>query len=153
MPRIRAADPLDASARDLIRRHLTLMWASSPPGSVHAMESKDLADQEARFFLMEMDGRPVGMGAIKAIDPDHAELRSMHVLDEMRGRGLSKHMLEHLLETALRKGFRRVSLETGAQTAFTAARGLYASAGFTPCAPFAGYTEDPNSVFFTKRLG
>jgi putative acetyltransferase len=34
--------------------------------------------------------------------------------------------------------------------AFEPARQLYARAGFTLCAPFAEYIEDPNSVFMTR---
>ncbi len=98
-------------------------------------------------------GRPVAMGAFKRIDAVHAEIKSMHVLAEDRGRGLSKAMLEHLVAEARRDGFHRLSLETGIQPTFTAARALYARAGFVECPPFEGYWDDPNSVFMTRTLG
>ena len=76
----------------------------------------------------------------------------MHVLSEARGRGLSKAMLDHLISAARSDGFRRLSLETGIQSTFIAARGLYLRAGFVDCGPFGDYTLDPNSVYMTKVL-
>jgi hypothetical protein len=49
-------------------------------------------------------------------------------------------------------GFRRLSLETGVQPTFVAARALYARSGFVECGPFEGYGPDPNSVFMTRQL-
>ncbi|MFN3785164.1 MAG: GNAT family N-acetyltransferase, partial [Spirosomataceae bacterium] len=69
-----------------------------------------------------------------------------------RGRGLSRRMLEHLVDAARAEGFTRLSLETGVQPTFVAARALYANAGFAECPPFEGYTDDPNSVFMTRSL-
>lgn len=92
------------------------------------------------------------MGAFKRINADHAEIKSMHVLAEERGRGLSSRMLERLVTEARAAGYRRLSLETGTQPVFVAARKLYERAGFTECRPFASYVEDPNSYFMTREL-
>jgi putative acetyltransferase len=94
----------------------------------------------------------MAMGAIKRIDEAHAEIKSMHVLAEARGRGLSKAMLDHLLAIARADGFRRLSLETGIQSTFVAARALYGKAGFQDCGPFGDYDGDPNSVYMTMAL-
>jgi putative acetyltransferase len=61
-------------------------------------------------------------------------------------------MLRHLVEEAKRRGYRRLSLETGSMGYFEPARKLYESFGFTYCGPFAAYAEDPNSVFMTKVI-
>jgi putative acetyltransferase len=92
------------------------------------------------------------MGAFKRIDATHAEIKSMHVLSETRGRGLSRRMLDHLLAEAQAAGYTRLSLETGSQAMFLPARRLYEKAGFAECPPFEGYELDPNSVFMTKVL-
>jgi putative acetyltransferase len=76
----------------------------------------------------------------------------MHVLAEARGRGLSKLMLDHLVATSRDDGFTRLSLETGIQSTFIAARALYTRAGFAECGPFGDYDGDPNSVYMTKVL-
>jgi putative acetyltransferase len=93
------------------------------------------------------------MGAIKRLtSPDHGEIKSMHVLMEMRGRGLARMLLDHLIAAAREEGLTRLSLETGAQPSFEAARLLYERAGFTYCDPFEGYRPDPNSVFMTLAI-
>ncbi len=144
--------PLTPDLSLLFDRHTADMHADTPPESIHMMDKGALAAPGIRFFVLRDAGQPLAMGAYKRIDDAHAEIKSMHVLTEARGRGLSKSMLEHLLALATQDGFQRLSLETGAQPAFIAARTLYARAGFVECGPFEGYREDPNSVFMTKRL-
>ena len=133
-------------------RHIEAMHADTPPESIHMMPADALAAPGIAFFVMREDGAPVGMGAIKRIAPDHGEIKSMHVLAELRGRGLARVLLDHLIAAARADGFARLSLETGAQPSFGAARALYERAGFAYCPPFEGYVADPNSVFMTRRL-
>jgi putative acetyltransferase len=144
--------PLGSDLALLFERHTADMHADTPPESIHMMDAGELAIPDVRFFVMREDGTPVGMGAFKRIDDRHAEIKSMHVLAEVRGRGLSRRMLDHLTEAARAAGFARLSLETGVQPTFIAARALYAKAGFVDCPPFEGYWDDPNSVFMTKTL-
>ena len=61
-------------------------------------------------------------------------------------------MLAHLVAEARRRGYERLSLETGSMASFRPAQALYEAFGFACCGPFAGYADDPNSVFMTKRL-
>jgi putative acetyltransferase len=144
--------PLTPDLSLLFERHTADMHADTPPESIHMMDKGALADPGIRFFVLRDGVQPLAMGAFKRIDPAHAEIKSMHVLTEARGRGLSKAMLDHLLAEAAKDGFTRLSLETGVQPTFIAARALYARAGFVICGPFEGYRDDPNSVFMTKAL-
>lgn len=144
--------PLTADLSLLFERHTADMHADTPPESIHMMDKGALAAPGIRFFVLRDAGEPLAMGAFKRIDADHAEIKSMHVLTEARGRGLSKAMLDHLVAKARADGFTRLSLETGVQPTFVAARALYARAGFEACPPFEGYSADPNSVFMTKVL-
>lgn len=144
--------PLTPDLSLLFQRHTADMHADTPPESIHMMDKDALAAPGIRFFVLREDGKALAMGAYKRIDATHAEIKSMHVLAEARGRGLSKAMLDHLIAAARADGFRRLSLETGVQPTFTAARALYARAGFHECPPFEGYWDDPNSVFMTKVL-
>ena len=144
--------PLTPDLALLFERHTADMHADTPPESIHMMDKGALAAPGIRFFVLRDGGEPLAMGAYKRIDATHAEIKSMHVLAEARGRGLSKAMLEHLIAAARADGFTRLSLETGVQPTFVAARALYARAGFVECGPFEGYREDPNSVFMTKVL-
>ncbi len=144
--------PLGADLGRLMARHRAAMHAETPPESIHMMEADALAAPGVAFFVMRDGGAPVGMGAIRRIDARHAEIKSMHILAEMRGRGLARAMLDHLLAEARAAGIERLSLETGVEPGFTAARLLYERAGFAVCGPFEGYGQDPNSLFMTMAL-
>lgn len=136
----------------LMARHTADMHADTPPESIHMMDASSLDTPEIHFFVLRDAGVPVGMGALKRIAPDHAEIKSMHVLAEHRGKGHSVRLLDHLTAHARSEGIARLSLETGAQASFAAARGLYLRAGFGFCGPFGTYREDPNSSFMTIAL-
>ena len=152
MPVITRESPLGPDLALLMQRHTADMHADTPPESIHMMDAGQLATPDIAFFVLREAGVPVAMGAFKRIDATHAEIKSMHVLAEARGRGLSRAMLDHLLAEARSAGLTRLSLETGVQPTFVAARALYTKAGFTDCPPFQGYGPDPNSVFLTKEL-
>ncbi|MBK4214845.1 GNAT family N-acetyltransferase [Paracoccus caeni] len=136
----------------LFQRHTADMHADTPPESIHMLPRESLISPVIDFCVLRLGGQPVAMGALKTLSPGHGELKSMHVLAEHRGQGLSRRMLELLIGRARAKGLDRVSLETGVQPTFVAARGLYARAGFMECPPFGDYRADPNSVFMTLEL-
>jgi putative acetyltransferase len=144
--------PLSPDLADLMARHTAAMHADTPPESIHMLDAASLDAPDIAFFVMRLDGRPAGMGAFKRLGGGHAEIKSMHILSDLRGRGLARRMLDHLVTAAQAEGVRRVSLETGAQDSFAAARKLYEGAGFAYCPPFGAYVEDPNSVFMTRLL-
>ena len=149
---IRRDRPTSLQVVPLLQRHLDLMHASSPPESVHALGPAALETPDVAFFTLREAEAVLGMGAIKRIDAGHAEIKSMHVVAEARGRGLARVLLDHLLAEAGRLGYGRLSLETGAEPVFAPARALYARAGFGYCGPFEGYELDPNSVFMTRMI-
>lgn len=144
--------PLSPDLALLMQRHTEDMHADTPPESIHMMDASELAIPAVDFFVLRDAGKPLAMGAFKRIDAAHAEIKSMHVLTEARGRGLSRTMLDHLLAEAKAAGLKRLSLETGVQPTFVAARALYYKAGFEDCPPFEGYTLDPNSLYMTRSL-
>lgn len=146
-------DPCGAALDLLFARHVAAMHADTPPESIHMLPRADLRAPGIAFYVLrDAAGRPRGMGALKRLGPGEGEIKSMHVLTEARGQGLSRRLLEHLLSEAKAAGMSRLSLETGVQPTFVAARALYARAGFTECGPFGDYRPDPNSVFMTRAL-
>ena len=136
----------------LFARHTADMHTDTPPESIHMMDAGDLDSPQVHFFVLREAGAPVAMGAFKIFDGAHAEIKSMHVLAEHRGRGLSRVMLAHLIAAAQAAGVTRLSLETGSQDAFRPARVLYETAGFAACPPFGVYVLDPMSIFMTRAL-
>jgi putative acetyltransferase len=146
-------DPAAADVRLLLDRHLAFARLHSPPEDVFALDTDGLRVADVTFFSARRDGVLVGVGALRQLDPGHAEIKSMHTAEAARGGGVARAMLDHLLGVARFRGCTRVSLETGTMQAFAPARALYESAGFTPCAPFGSYRTSPNSVCMTLPLG
>ncbi|AUH63209.1 GNAT family N-acetyltransferase [Paracoccus zhejiangensis] len=145
--------PLAADLALLFERHtVEMVHGDTPPESIHMMPRADLDRPDIAFFVLRDQTGPLAMGAVKTIAPGHGEVKSMHVLSEARGRGLSRRLLDHMLAASRADGLARLSLETGSQDSFASARGLYARAGFSECAPFGSYRPDPNSVFMTREL-
>ena len=145
--------PVGADLALLFQRHTADMHADTPPESIHMMDASELDIPAVHFFVARENGAPLAMGAFKVLSvPAQAEIKSMHVLAEARGRGLSKSMLAHVEAAAQAAGVTRLSLETGVQPTFIAARALYERAGYAVCGPFEGYWDDPNSLFMTKSL-
>lgn len=149
---IEADDPDAPDVRALLDRHLAFAHGNSPPEDVHALDSRGLQAADVTFFSARADGVLLGVGALRRLDPAHAEVKSMHTAEAARGKGVGRAMLEHLLAVARSRGCRRVSLETGTMAAFAPARALYVSAGFRPCEPFGPYFRSPNSVCMTLAL-
>jgi putative acetyltransferase len=137
---------------DLLREHLQDMAEHSPPESIHALDLERLQKPEITFWSVWDGSGLAGCGALKELDRYHGELKSMRTSPAYRRRGVAKLLLEHILEEAKTRGYRRLSLETGTMEAFEPARKLYASFGFRSCEPFSNYREDPNSIFMTKEM-
>lgn len=145
-------DPRAEDVRALLERHLAFTHATTPPEDVHALDIDGLLDPAVTFFSLRNGGEVLGVGALKRLDDEHAEIKSMHTAVAARGRGVARALVDHLLAVARERGFRRVSLETGSGPDFLPARALYAGAGFVPCAPFADYPDSPNSAYMTLEL-
>ena len=136
----------------LLSEHLASMHLHSPPESVHALPLEKLRGPDITFWSAWEDGQLLGCGALKELDPRHAEIKSMRTVSRHLRKGVGRAMLDHIIAEARRRGYQRLSLETGSMAAFEPARKLYERAGFTHCAPFGDYIEDPNSVFMTMTL-
>lgn len=149
---IAAESPLNDDLDLIFRRHTADMHAETPPESIHMMPRGALVSPGIDFFVLRLDGRPAAMGALKRWGDNQGELKSMHVLGELRGGGLARLMLAHLVGHARAAGLAGLWLETGAQPGFLAAKALYAKAGFVECPPFGNYGPDPNSIFMTLKL-
>jgi putative acetyltransferase len=136
----------------LLQEHLDDMHVHSPPESVHALDLDKLKQPDITFWTVWSGDKLAGCGALKELCPSHGEIKSMRTPHEFRGKGAGKFVLRHILDEARRRGYERLSLETGSMAAFEPARRLYESHGFRPCGPFADYVLDPNSVFMTLEL-
>ncbi|HZJ56595.1 MAG TPA: GNAT family N-acetyltransferase [Myxococcaceae bacterium] len=141
-----------APTRALIARHLAGMHANSPKESVHAFDVDRLRQPGVTFWSVWVGEEIAGCGALKTLDAERGELKSMRVADAFLGLGIGRAILDHLVAEARARGLRTLWLETGSAPSFLPALRLYESAGFRRCGPFGDYREDPFSVFMTREL-
>lgn len=145
-------DPREPDIRALLERHLAFSRSETPPEHSFALDVDGLLDPVITFFSYRSPSGLLGVGALKELDREHAEVKSMHTAAEARGHGVGRAMLNHLLAVARSRGYRRVFLETGTTPGFAAARALYESTGFTDAEPFADYARTIDNTFYTLAL-
>ncbi|WP_211747728.1 GNAT family N-acetyltransferase [Paenibacillus sp. Marseille-Q4541] len=136
----------------LVEEHFQDMQSQSPEESMHALDLENLRKPEITFWSAWENKELLGCGALKEIDSTHGEIKSMRTSSLHIRKGVANRLLEQMIEEAQRRGYQRLSLETGSMESFKPAIRLYAKLGFEYCDPFADYVEDPNSVFMTKEL-
>jgi putative acetyltransferase len=149
---IRVDDLSGDATRALITAHLTDMHDTSPPESVHALDLDGLRHPGITFWSAWVDGELAGIGALKRLDAQRGELKSMRVDDRFRGTGVGRALLRHIVQDARERGMTSLWLETGSTAEFLPAQRLYESEGFVECGPFEDYTLDPFSIFLTRTL-
>lgn len=140
----------------LLDLHLRSAFENSPPGSVFALDLTGLRDPAVTLWsAWEKQGQGetlLGLGALKQLDAEHGELKSMRTAPAHLRRGVAAAMLDHLIAEGRRRGYARLSLETGNNAPFAAARALYERAGFVPCGPFADYIDESFSRYYNLDL-
>jgi putative acetyltransferase len=141
-----------ADVRALLDLHFAAMRSSSPPEACHVLPIDGLRDPDVTFWSARDAGTLVGCGALKALASDHGEVKSMRTAPGALGQGVGRSVLHHIVAEARRRGYRRLSLETGSSEPFAAALRLYQSEGFVPCGPFGEYRDTPFTRFFTREL-
>ena len=136
----------------LLSEHLRDMYLISPPESVHALDLNKLRQPNITFWTLWDNNHLAGCGALKELDAEHAEVKSMRTSASFRRKGVAAKVLQHIINEAERRGYKRLSLETGSMDYFKPACNLYERFGFEYCEPFADYSEDPYSLFMTREI-
>lgn len=138
--------------RALLETHFAGMLANSPEGSCHFLDFAGLNAPDVTFWSI-WDGKSLaGCGALKELDAEHGEIKSMRTHEDHLRKGVGAMMLTHIISEARVRGYRRLSLETGSAEAFVPALRMYEAHGFQYCLPFGDYVEDPFSRFMTLAL-
>ena len=142
----------DPDVLALLREHLQGMADHSPPESIHALDVEGLKAPGITFWTMRNGSEVLGCIALKQLNERHGEIKSMRTASAHLRKGVGAALLEHLVTEARRRGYERLSLETGSGPGFEAAHALFRKFGFVECGPFADYREDPFSRFMTAAL-
>jgi putative acetyltransferase len=132
----------------LLALHFAAMRSHSPLDACHVLPAAALRDPSITFFSVRRTGELLGIGALKELEALHGEIKSMRTAPAALGQGIGRLLLNRIVEEARRRGYRRLSLETGSGSEFVPALRLYEGAGFRLCAPFGGYADTP----FTRIL-
>ena len=137
---------------ELLKKHFVELRAASPEGSAHVLDIPGLKVSSIKFWSLWEDDKLMGCGALKFLDKEHGEFKSIRVHDVYRGKGNGIKVIKHLIEEAKKLNIRRISIETGAGKFFEPARKLFQKCNFKPCEPFAHYKKDINSLYLTKHI-
>ena len=137
---------------ELLTKHFIELRAASPEGSAHVLDIPGLKVSSIKFWSLWIDDKLIGCGALKFINSQHGEFKSIRVHDDFRNKGNGVKVINHLIDEAIKLNIKRLSIETGAGDFFKPARKLFKNCNFTPCKPFAHYKEDINSIYLTKLV-
>ena len=142
----------NTKVNNLLKKHFIELRSVSPAGSTHVLDVEGLKDPSIKFWSLWENEKLIGCGALKFIDNQHGEFKSIRVADKFRKKGFGEKIIFHLIEEAKKLKIKKLSIETGSGNFFKSARELFKKFGFEPCEPFAHYTEDPNSCYYTKNI-
>jgi len=142
----------NAEVNHLLTKHFIELRSVSPDDSCHVLDIKGLKDSSIKFWSFWDNNQLIGCAALKFLDDEHGEFKSIRVEDNSRGKGFGKKIISHLIEVAKNEGIKRLSIETGAGDFFKSARKLFKKFGFKTCRPFADYKEDHNSCYFDLEI-
>jgi putative acetyltransferase len=136
----------------LLREHLAAMHASSPPGSVYALDVSGLRAPDIALFTAWRGDDLLGCGALRQLAGATAEIKSMRTAAAHLRTGVASRLLDHLIACARARGNTRVSLETGSGTAFEPALALYRRRGFVTGGAFGDYEATAFNQFLHLDL-
>jgi len=137
---------------ELLKKHFIELRAASPEGSAHVLDIPGLKVTSIKFWSLWENDKLIGCGALKFLDKDHGEFKSIRVHNDYRNKGNGIKVIKHLIEEAKKLNIKRISIETGAGKFFEPARRLFQKCNFKPCEPFAHYKKDINSLYLTKLI-
>ena len=137
---------------ELLKKHFIELRAASPEGSAHVLDIPGLKVTSIKFWSLWENDKLIGCGALKFLEKDHGEFKSIRVHNDYRNKGNGIKVIKHLIEEAKKLNIRRISIETGAGKFFEPARKLFQKCNFKPCEPFAHYKKDINSLYLTKLI-
>jgi GNAT superfamily N-acetyltransferase len=143
----------DADTADLVARlnHELAAVAVEPDENHFALTSAEVSGDAGRMIRARYDGRLVGCGAVRRIEPTVGEIKRMFVDDSVRGLKIGAAILDQLELWATRLGITETKLETGPRQ--VAACAMYERAGYERCEAWGEYLLTPKtSMCYAKRL-
>ena len=110
---------------ELLKKHFIELRSVSPEGSTHVLDIDGLKDPSIKFWSLWENNKLIGCGALKFLEKNHGEFKSIRVADEFRKNGIGERIINHLIEEAKKLKITKLSIETGAGEFFAPARKLF----------------------------
>ena len=142
----------NSEVNELLIKHFIELRSVSPEGSTHVLDIEGLKDPSIIFWSLWEQDQLMGCGALKFLNKDHGEFKSIRVADKFRKKDHGIKVINHLIKEAKKLNIKKISLETGAGNFFIPARKLFNKCGFKISKPFAHYKDDKNSIYLTKLI-
>ena len=142
----------NSEVNEMLVKHFIELRSVSPEGSAHVLDIAGLKNPTIKFWSLWEDDQLMGSGALKFLDKEHGEFKSIRVNDKFRKKGNGTKVINHLIDEAKKLDIKKLSLETGAGIFFNPARKLFNQCGFKVCEPFSHYNEDVNSVYMSLLI-
>ena len=147
----------NTEVHDLLVKHFIELRSVSPEGSAHVLDINGLKDSSIKFWSLWEQDELMGIGALKFLDKEHGEFKSIRVNDKFKNNGYGLKVINHLINEARnlevkKLNIEKISLETGAGKFFKSARVLFIKSGFKTCAPFSHYKNDTNSIYLSLQI-
>ncbi|MFR0357789.1 GNAT family N-acetyltransferase [Streptomyces sediminimaris] len=146
-------EPVDGAAPDA-RACLEAYAADIHTRFPEGFDRRDLVAPEevsgtaGAFFVAYEEGRPVGCGALRRLEPGVGEIRHVWVHPAARRLGLARRILAALEDAAASRGLTVVRLDT--HRALTEAQAMYRASGYTEIPPYVDHVYADH--WFEKRL-
>ena len=137
---------------ELLRKHFIELRSVSPAGSTHVLDIDGLKNPSIKFWSLWENEKLMGCGALKFLNENHGEFKSIRVADQYRGKGYGQKIISHLIAEAKELKIKKISIETGSGEFFKSARRLFKNFGFEKCEPFSHYKTDTNSCYMSLEI-
>ena len=137
---------------ELLRKHFIELRSVSPAGSTHVLDIDGLKNPSIKFWSLWENEKLMGCGALKFLNENHGEFKSIRVADQYRRKGYGKKIISHLIAEAKELKIKKISIETGSGEFFKSARRLFKNFGFEKCEPFSHYKTDANSCYMSLEI-
>ena len=145
----------DPVAQDLVEQVQQEYVARYGGRDEAVVEPGEFLPPQGLFVAAEVDGEPVGSGALRSLGGDPpgaqvAEIKRVYVAPAFRRRGIAQRIVAVLESSAVAAGYRSVVLNSGGRQ--PEALALYEQLGYGPVAGYGVYACAPDAVFLGKKL-
>ncbi|MEW2046306.1 helix-turn-helix domain-containing GNAT family N-acetyltransferase [Streptomyces sp. NPDC005476] len=109
---------------------------------------EEVSGAKGAFFVAYEEGRAVGCGGLRTLEPGVGELKHVWVHPDARRLGLARRLLDHLERAAAARGLHLLRLDTNAT--LTEARAMYRACGYREIPAYVDHVYADH--WFEKRL-